>query len=74
MKINRFPCYYAALIEMAECAINDRISFLDCQPKMHDMQTDEEREDLKKLIHETTLEISDYRKIQANAKSRIKKA
>lgn len=65
MKISAHNSYSAALVQMAEYAISDRISFLDCQPKLHEMETEEEREQLKRLIRETTLEIADFRKIQA---------
>lgn len=71
MKINGHSSYYAALVYMAECAISDRISFLDAQPKLYEMKTEEEAEELKRLIHETTLEISDFRKIQRHAQSRL---
>lgn len=71
MKISAFSSYHAALAYMADCAISDRTTFLDCQPKLYEMQTEEEKEELRKLIHETTLEIADFRKIQAYARSKL---
>lgn len=71
MKINAFSSYHAALVQMAEYAIMDRITFLDAQPKLHEMSTEEEAEELKGLIRETTLEIADFKKIQAYARTKL---
>jgi len=71
MKINAFPSYYHAVENMAELAIMDRLTFIECQPKLHEMKTEEEKEELKKLIHETSLEISDFEKIKKYARSKL---
>ncbi len=70
MKISSYTSYHAALEQMAEYAIMDRITFIDAQPKLYQMETEEDAEELKRLIHETTLEIADFKKIQAYARSK----